>query len=219
MSDSTLEPIAPEEAVRLYLRDRRTDLAEETIESYRYKLTRFIEWCEQEDVDNLNELSGRSLLEFKQSRSEDLNPVSLKGQLDTLRSFIRFCESIDAVETDLHNKVLSLTLNQGDRERDVLVDPETVTDVLQHLSRFDYASSGFRRASSVWRLCSLISEASLYRRCLTLKDAVAVRVVCGIYDTRMDWMAYSQCLRKRVALLSEVTGRNSPLNGGSRLSE
>lgn len=151
MSDSTLEPIAPEEAVRLYLRDRRTELAEETIESYRYKLTRFIEWCEQEDVDNLNELSGRSLLEFKQSRSEDLNPVSLKGQLDTLRAFIRFCESIDAVETDLHNKVLSPTLNQGDRERDVLVDPETATNVLQHLSRFDYASLHHTLLTLLWR--------------------------------------------------------------------
>lgn len=140
MSDSTLEPIAPEEAVGLYLRDRRTELAEETIESYGYKLTRFVEWCEQEDIDNLNELSGRYLLEFKQSRSEHLNPVSLKGQLDTLRAFIRFCESIDAVETDLHNKVLSPTLNQGNRERDVLVKPETATNVLQHLSRFDYAS-------------------------------------------------------------------------------
>jgi len=151
MPESGLEPIAPEEAVRLYLRDRRTELAEETIESYRYKLTRFIEWCEQEDIDNLNELSGRSLLEFKQSRSEDLNSVSLKGQLDTVRAFIRFCESIDAVKTDLHNKVLSPTLNQGDRERDVLVDPETATDVLQHLSRFDYASLHHTLLTILWR--------------------------------------------------------------------
>jgi site-specific recombinase XerD len=53
MPESGLEPIAPEEAVRLYLRDRRTDLAKETIESYRYKLTRFIEWCEKVGLDNL----------------------------------------------------------------------------------------------------------------------------------------------------------------------
>jgi site-specific recombinase XerD len=104
MSESNLEPIAPKEAVHLYLRDRRADLAEETIESYRYKLTRFIEWCGKEGLDNLNDLSGRNLMEFKQYRAKDLNPVSLKGQLDTLRAFVRFCESIDAVETDLHNR-------------------------------------------------------------------------------------------------------------------
>jgi site-specific recombinase XerD len=292
MSDSTLEPTGPEEAVRLYLRDRRTDLAEETIESYRYKLTRFIEWCKQEDVDNLNELSGRSLLEFKQSRSEDLNPVSLKGQLDTLRAFIRFCESIDAVETDLHNKVLSPTLNQGDRERDVLVDPETATDVLQHLSRFDSslhhtlltllwrcgARSGTIRAfdvedydrenqwlRAVYRpgtplknkrkgerlislssdVCRIVSDYIDHRREEVWDDAgrnpllttqfgrvskSTIRETCFRYTNpcehngghcgrgegslrdlshsdRLD--GHIQCLRKRGALLSEVTGRNS----------
>uniref|UniRef100_A0A7D6CTT2 Site-specific integrase n=1 Tax=Natrinema zhouii TaxID=1710539 RepID=A0A7D6CTT2_9EURY len=59
--------------------DRRTDLAEETIESYSYKLTRFLKWCEGEGLDNLNGLSGRDILEFKQYREEDLNPVSLQG--------------------------------------------------------------------------------------------------------------------------------------------
>lgn len=151
MSESNLEPIAPEEGVRLYLRDRRTDLAEETIESYSYKLTRFIEWCEKEDLDNLNDLSGRNLLEFKQHRAEDLNPVSLKGQLDTLRAFVRFCESIDAVEPDLHNKVLSPSLNQGDRERDVLVDSENASKILQHLSRFNYASMHHTLLTILWR--------------------------------------------------------------------
>lgn len=65
MPDSTLAPIAPEEAVCLYSRHRGTELAEETIEPYRYKLTRFIEWCEQEDIDNIDELSGHSLLQSK----------------------------------------------------------------------------------------------------------------------------------------------------------
>ena len=151
MSGSDLEPVAPEEAVRLYLRDRRTDLADATIDSYRHKLNRFIEWCDEQGIDNLNELSGRSLMRFKQYRAEDLNPVSLKGQLDTLRSFMRFCESIDAVERDLHNKVLSPSLNQGDRERDVLLDPENAKEILQHLARFDYASMHHALLTLLWR--------------------------------------------------------------------
>lgn len=151
MSESNLEPIAPKEAVRLYLRDKHTDLAEETVEPYRYKLTRFIEWCEKEGLDNLNDPSGRNLMEFKQYRAQDLNPVSLKGQLDTLRAFVRFCESIDAVETDLHNKVLSPSLNRGDRERDVLLDAENATEILQHLSRFSYASMHHTLLTLLWR--------------------------------------------------------------------
>lgn len=124
MPESTLEPIGPDEAVRLYLNDRGTELASATINSYRHKLNRFIEWCEAEGIENINELTGRKLLEFKQHRSQELTTVSLKGQLDTLRSFLRFAESIDAVEQDLHNKILSPSLNQGDKERDVLLDTE-----------------------------------------------------------------------------------------------
>lgn len=151
MSDTTLEPITPKEAVQLYLNDRRTELAEETIDSYRHKLTRFIEWCESENKDNLNELSGRDILQFKQSRQEDLSPVSLKGQIDTLRSFIRFSESIDAVEQDLHNKVLSPSLDRGDRERDVLVEPEQAEASLDYVARFHYASLHHTLLALLWK--------------------------------------------------------------------
>ncbi|RDZ44687.1 integrase [Haloferax sp. Atlit-10N] len=148
---SELEPLSPNEGVQLYLTDRQAELAEQTLDSYRYKLTRFANWCASEGIENLNELSGRNLLQFKQYRAEDLNPVSLKAQLDTLRTFIRFCESIDAVSPDLHNKILSPSLGQGDRERDVLVDPEQSQAVLDHVSRFQYASLHHTILTLLWR--------------------------------------------------------------------
>lgn len=48
--------------MHLYLRDRQNELADATIDSYRYKLEKFVEWCEAEDVENLNSLSGREEL-------------------------------------------------------------------------------------------------------------------------------------------------------------
>ena len=66
MPETTLEHIAPDEAVRLYLRNRQNELAGATIDSYRYKFDKFVEWCEAEDIENLNSLSGRDLLRFKQ---------------------------------------------------------------------------------------------------------------------------------------------------------
>lgn len=151
MPESNLEPISPEEAVQLYLQNRRSELAKETIDSYSYKLTRFIEWCESEGIDNLNDLSGRNLLRFKQSREDNLSPVSVKGQMDTLRSFVRFCESIEAVRQDLHNQVLSPSLNRSDRERDVLVEREQAERVLSHLSQFKYASRHHVMLTLLWR--------------------------------------------------------------------
>jgi len=43
MPETTLESIAPNEAVRLYLRDRQNELADATIDSYWYKLDKFAE--------------------------------------------------------------------------------------------------------------------------------------------------------------------------------
>lgn len=151
MSENDLEPIHPEEAISLYLNDRQAELAENTVKAYSYKLGKFSDWCEREGIDNLNSLSGRILLQFKQHRSDNLNPLSLKSQLDCLRSFIRWCESIDAVEQDLHNKVLSPSLSQGDRQRDVLIDSETATEILEHLSRFEYASLHHVLLTILWQ--------------------------------------------------------------------
>jgi site-specific recombinase XerD len=73
------EHIDPEEAFTLYLRDREKELADATLDSYRYRLKRFVEWCRENKLDNLHDLSGRDLFRFKQYRSKDINSVSLKG--------------------------------------------------------------------------------------------------------------------------------------------
>jgi len=150
-TESTLEPIEPQAAVELYLTDRNSELADSTLSSYRYKLKQFTSWCESEGMENLNELTGRTILRFKQHRADRLEPVSLKAQMDCLRAFIRFCESIDAVEMDLHNKVLPPSLNRGDRERDVLVSKEQAQGVLNYLGRFRFSSMPHALLTVLWR--------------------------------------------------------------------
>jgi site-specific recombinase XerD len=103
-----LEPIAPQKAVDLYLAQREDDASERTVQAHRYRLKHFVRWCEQEDLTNLNDLTGRRLYEYRLWRKDDgdLNPVSLRTQLSTLRAFVRFCESIDAVESGTHEEIL-----------------------------------------------------------------------------------------------------------------
>lgn len=86
MSDQ-LEPIRPLEAKEMYLRERRTDASDATIKAHDYRLGHFIRWCDIEEIDDLNELSGRDLHRYKLWRQDDgdLNQVSLKTQMDTLR--------------------------------------------------------------------------------------------------------------------------------------
>jgi len=96
-----LQPLAPEAAVDLYLDSRRDEVTSETLNSHRYRLKMFVEWCEENSITNMNDLSGRDPHAYRVDRLDDgdLNPVTLRGQLSTLRAFLRFCASVDAVPT------------------------------------------------------------------------------------------------------------------------
>nr|WP_083858558.1 hypothetical protein [Natrialba chahannaoensis] len=58
MTDN-LEPLSPAEAMQMYLGERSHELAGATIQSHRYRLKQFVQWCEQDGIDNLNKFSGR----------------------------------------------------------------------------------------------------------------------------------------------------------------
>lgn len=60
----SLEAIAPDRALELYLTDRENSVAQATLYSHRSRLGHFVRWCDEEDIDNMNELSGRQLHEF-----------------------------------------------------------------------------------------------------------------------------------------------------------
>ena len=149
-----LTPTTPKEALDLYLRERSTDVTESTLQAHEYRLNHFVRWCDGEgDVENVNNLTGRDLHRYKLWRKEDgdLNKVSLKSQMDTLRVFMRFCETVDAVETDLHSKIISPTLGDGTGQRDVKLDSEEAEVLLDYLERFEYASFSHTVVLLLWR--------------------------------------------------------------------
>jgi len=149
-----LTDTTPEEGLNLFIRERGTEAADSTIQSYKYRLNHFVRWCNQvENIDNLNDLSGRDLHRYKLWRKEDgnLNKVSLKTQMDTLRVFIRLLESINAVEPDLHSAVISPTLSDGISQREVKLDPEDADKLLEYLNRFEYASFAHTLILLLWQ--------------------------------------------------------------------
>jgi len=56
--------------------------------------------------------------------------------MDTIRVFIRWAESVDAVQPDLSEKVISPTLTGGDNVRDVMVDAKEAEQILDHKRSF-----------------------------------------------------------------------------------
>lgn len=137
----SLEPIEPDEAVELYLNHRRDSVSEHTLYAHKSRLGHFVRWCESNGIDNLNDLSGRDIHRFRMWRRDDggLNNVTLSTQLSTLRVFLGFAESIDAVEPGLDEKVLPPSLSKRENSRDVKIDPEEAFDILDYLRKYEYA--------------------------------------------------------------------------------
>jgi site-specific recombinase XerD len=64
-----LEPIDPETTLELYIAEKETALAASTIRPHRSRFGHFVRWCDERDITNLNEPTGRKLQEFRLWRS------------------------------------------------------------------------------------------------------------------------------------------------------
>lgn len=148
----SLEPLDPETGVELYLADRETEVAKATLYSHSSRLGHFRRWCEEEEIDNLNELTGRLLHEYRlwRRRDGDLAPATEKTQMDTLRVFVKWAESVDAVERDLHTKVRSPTLRDGQNVRNVMLESDRAEEVLDYLAKYKYASRPHVALALMW---------------------------------------------------------------------
>lgn len=145
---SDLEPLDPEQAVQMYLDGRKDELADATLKGQKYRLRAFVAWCDEEGIENLNELGGRDLYEYRIWRREggyseddaELKTVTLRGQLSTVRAFLRFCASVDAVPEDLAEKVPVPSVSGAGGVSDSTLAPSRANEILDYLERYHYAS-------------------------------------------------------------------------------
>lgn len=142
-----LEPIAPDEAVQMYVDDRSRDLRESSMRTHRSALRFFKKWCDNEEIENLNELTGRELHEFRIWRRDDaptktdsLSTHTEKTQQKILRQFLRYCEQIGGVEVGLHSLVRVPKVPDDEVARSNTVDPEQAQEVLEWLEKYEYGS-------------------------------------------------------------------------------
>lgn len=136
-----LEPIDPHDAVEWYLEDKRDEYSDSTVEAQSYRLAIFADWLvDERDIENLNEITGRDLMRYKTWRGQDLAKASLKGQLATVRVFLRWSSQIDAVPERLYEKVQLPTMGKSEGSRDVMVDGDEARQIRAYLSEFRYAS-------------------------------------------------------------------------------
>ena len=137
---SDLDPISPVDAVSMYHDAMRDEHAESTRESAKHRLRSFLQFCDEEGIENLNDITGRDLYRFRTWRREGqgdgrdpVKLVTLKGQLATIRRFLRFAANIDAVPPELYEQVTLPVLKNGEDVSDSTLKPERAIGILEYL--------------------------------------------------------------------------------------
>lgn len=150
--DHGLEPIEPRTAQKLFLDHKATSCAEATVQGHEYRTNHFVEWCDEQGIDNLNNLTGRDLQRYRLWRQEggDLNKVSLRIQMSSLRVFLKWAGSIEAVRDDLYDKVLVERVDPEDRMRDEMLEADDAQELLDYLSKYEYGSAEHVVIALLW---------------------------------------------------------------------
>lgn len=147
MSDG-LQPLEPEEAVEEFLEYKQVEgVRDSTDYNYRGRLESFIAFCEEQGIENINDLTGRDLHKYRNWRSEgrgegygEVKKVTLHSNMKTVRDFLYFCYEYDALPENMQDKVPVPELREEEEVRDEMLDPNRAQNVLDYLGRHRYAS-------------------------------------------------------------------------------
>lgn len=149
-----MNPMEPRKALSIYVAQRESDVSESTLKAHKYRLGHFIRWCEDVvGIEDVEALDGEDLHDFRLWRRSDgdLNKVSEKTQMDTLRVFVRTLERLDLVADDLHTAVISPSLDDGDNQGEDILDAARAADILHDLGQYSYASARHVVMLLAWR--------------------------------------------------------------------
>ena len=153
-----LEPLSPAEAVEMFHDAMRDEHAESTRDSAKHRLRAFLQFCDEHEIENLNTLSGRDLYRYRIWRREGqgdgrepIKLVTLKGQLATLRRFLRFAANVDAVPPELDEQLNLPTMTNGEDVSDSTLNPERAIEILDYLEHAQPASRDHIVMLLLWR--------------------------------------------------------------------
>lgn len=149
---SDLEPLDPEMAAELFLEHKATDCTDATVQNHRSRMKHFLEWCDEADIDNLNDLSGRDLQRYRLwlADNEDLNAVTMKNMTSGFRVFLKWAGSMEAVPEDLYTKLMIPRVRRSQQSNEDILEAERAEEILTYLSQYKYASMHHVLLALLW---------------------------------------------------------------------
>jgi integrase len=144
--------ISPEEALERYLMHREPEVSEQTLQAHEYRLNHLVRWCNQNDIEQMCDLSPRDLQDFRYWRQKDgdLNDVTMHTQMTTLRVFLKWAGDYEAVPQQFFERLRIPKLPRDQNARDDKISPERAEGILKYLQQYEYASQRHITFSLLW---------------------------------------------------------------------
>ncbi|WP_187347730.1 tyrosine-type recombinase/integrase [Haloplanus rubicundus] len=137
-----LEPMIPQRALDEWLDVVADSTKGSTADSYRRRVSRFIAWCEDEGILNLNDVTGRHIKAYRDHRHPKCETSTLQNELRTVRQFLQFGVAVEAVEPALPESMGQIipSLSKGDDSSDVMLGRERAHAIIDYLDEYHKAS-------------------------------------------------------------------------------
>lgn len=135
-----LKRTPPRDAVKRYLKRKKAHVSDKTHYNYATALERFLEYLDERGITDLRDVDSNEIARFEEWRLADVKPITCRNDMRTVKNFIEFCESIQAVPVDLHELIQITRVSEDDEICDDILTREEANAILDHLDKYQYAS-------------------------------------------------------------------------------
>jgi site-specific recombinase XerD len=126
--------LTPWRAREMYLESRRTEVSERTLELYGGHLEAFAEWCDENGVEDVADVTSRTLHEYRVDLAGGVAQTTLSIRFSVLRQLVRFCEGIGAIEEGTAERIVLPDRDRG--ARDEMLEADEADAILSYLRRY-----------------------------------------------------------------------------------
>lgn len=161
-----LKPTPPEDAANRYLRDVEGHISDKTYYNYSTTVCQFLDWCEERGIQDMNDLDSDLIDQFKEYRLQSVKPITAKNDMSTIRNFIEYAATIQAVPVGLSDLIRIPKVFEDDQICDDYLTRQEARAILDYLSQYQYASRRHITVLILWKSGMRISGL----RALDLRD-------------------------------------------------
>ena len=126
--------LTPRDAVDRWLSRQQLDKADATLSGYRRRLSHFVEFCEDNEIETVNELTPWDVESYEtRRRGRDVATITLRNELLTFRQFLRYLARVGIIDEAVPKAVELPNVSAADQADETLLEPARAERILSVL--------------------------------------------------------------------------------------